>query len=110
MPRTRAPERSRAEVTAILRRLERSGKSQRAFSEDEGISASTLAFWVRRERLEGRDEPQDAPLGRTTLVALAGEPVRSSDSFEVELGDVVIRLPRDVSAREWRRLRKAWGS
>lgn len=50
MPRTRAPERSRAEVAAILRRLEWRGKSQWAFGEEHGISANTLAFWGRRER------------------------------------------------------------
>ncbi len=110
MARNKSERRSRAEVAAILRRLERSGKSLRAFGEEHGISANTLAFWTRRERLEGGVDPVAPSAERTTLVALAGGSSEPSRSFKVVFGDVVIRVPRDVSAREWRRLRMAWGS
>ena len=42
--------RSRAEVSRILSTFSKSGMTQQAFADLEGIPLSTLTYWLRRER------------------------------------------------------------
>ena len=55
----------RPEVRGIVAQFHASGLSQREFAEQEGVPASTLAYWIRRERLERQLR------GDTALVAVA---------------------------------------
>jgi hypothetical protein len=41
----------------MVERYERSGKSQREFSEDEGIGLSTLQLWIRKTGIGGKPAP-----------------------------------------------------
>ncbi len=96
----------RQEVRGILAQLERSGLTQREFAEREGISTSTLQYWLRRERLEREISGETAlvavtPTSPSTLVAVG---------FIIECGDLRIEVPRDASVEEWQRLREALAS
>jgi transcriptional regulator with XRE-family HTH domain len=94
----------RQEVRGILAQLEQSGLSQKEFAQREGISTSTLQYWLRRERLEREIA------GETTLVAVTAAPSLSTLGFIIEFGDFRIEVPRDASVDEWQRLREAWVS
>ncbi|MGE3164366.1 MAG: hypothetical protein AB7O52_05650 [Planctomycetota bacterium] len=94
---------SRRKATGILEQYRTSGLSQREFADREGVSASTLAYWLRRERLERQAR------GKTALVAVAPVPC-SRSAFVLERDGLRIEVPRDVSAEEWRVLLEAWGS
>lgn len=94
----------RNDVRGILAQLEASGLSQREFGEREGIPSSTLAYWIRRERVEREAR------GETALVAVS-TPTSGGDSvFAVEFDGVRIEVPRNATVEEWRRLREAWAS
>lgn len=72
---------SRSERVAFWRShveaWQRSGRTQAAYCAEQGVSAKSLAYWLRRFRREGWDQPE--PL---TLVAVrpavAAEPVSES--------------------------------
>ena len=91
------------EARGILAQFRASGLTQREFAEQQGVSASTLAYWIRRERLEKKLQ------GETTLVAVT-EDSDDTQVFIVTRGDLRIEVPRDASVEEWRRLREAWAS
>ena len=93
----------RQQARGILEQFKASGLSQREFAEREGVSASTLAYWLRRERLEAEIQ------GETALVAVSS-PSPSEAGFVLEIGEVRIELPRDTSVEEWCRLREGWAS
>ncbi len=97
----------RPHVRGILAQFHASGFSQREFAEREGVSLSTLTYWLRRERLERKIkvEPRE-----TALVAVAETPKVSESCFVVEFGEFRIEVPRDASLEEWQRLRQAWAS
>lgn len=97
MPKSR----TRAQVRAIVERFHRSGLSQRAFAEQLELSKNTLAFWIARERRESKQ-----PSGALVPISRPEDP--TSEPFELEIAGAVIRVPRDVSADEWRALREAW--
>jgi len=92
---------TRAQVRTIVQRFQRSGLSQRAFAEQLDLSKNTLAFWIGRERRESK-QPSSA------LVPISRPEDPSGEPFELEVAGAVIRVPRDVSADEWRALREAW--
>jgi len=92
---------TRAQVRAIVERFHRSGLSQRAFAEQIALSKNTLAFWIARERRETDTSG--------ALVAISGpQQMLETEFFELEVAGAVIRVPRDVTAEEWRALREAW--
>ena len=92
------------EVKSILAQFHASGLSQREFAHQKGVAVSTLSTWLRRERLERE------VAGETALVAVAETTSGRPDFFAIELGELRIEVPRDVSVEEWRRLREAWAS
>lgn len=96
----------RNEVRGILAQLESSGLSQREFAEREGISTSTLAYWIRREKLESKLRQE------TELVEVAAPeaPEDHSTTFTAIFGEVRIEIPRDATAEEWQLLREVWAS
>jgi hypothetical protein len=98
--------RGQSEVRGILAQFRASGLTQRAFAKQEGVSLSSLSYWLHKERLE-----QELG-GDTALVAVTEEPSTtvSTDGFVLELGELRIEVPRNVTAEEWRRLRDAWAS
>jgi len=81
--------------------LKESGLSQRQFAKQEGVPASTLAYWLRRDELE------EEICGETTLVAVSAAS-ESTSGFVINVEGVCIELPRDTTVEEWRRLREAW--
>jgi transcriptional regulator with XRE-family HTH domain len=93
----------RQRARGILAQFKESGLSQREFAAQEGVSASTLAYWIRRERLEQEIR------GETALVAVSTASP-SAMGFVIEIGEVRIELPRDTTVEEWSRLREAWAS
>jgi len=93
---------TRAQVRAIVERFHRSGLSQRAFAEQIDLSKNTLAFWIARERREADTSG--------ALVAITGPQTLGAEFFELEVAGAVIRVPRDVTAEEWRTLREAWSA
>ena len=104
MEQGRSKRRKRAR--GILAQFKKSGLSQREFAEQEGVSLSTLSYWLRRERLEKELR------GETALVAVAPTPVIEvrPGLFVLELGGLRLEVPRDVTIEEWRRIREAWAS
>ncbi len=92
------------EVRGILAQFHASGLSQREFAEQEGVSLSTLTYWLRRERLEREIS------GETTLVAVSDQPTGSATGFILEFGEFRIEVPRDASVEEWQRLREVWAT
>lgn len=88
----------------ILAQFHASGLSQREFAEQQGVPGSTLAYWIRRERLEAELK------GETALVAVTEEPAAEGQAFIVSHGELRIEVPRDASVEDWRRLREAWAS
>jgi len=94
---------ARSEIHTILAAYRSGDLSQRAFAAQNGISANTLAFWLRRDRLESK------PVGETTLVAVAPSQSLPPDVFILEAvsGGFRVEVPRDATVDEWRRLREA---
>ncbi len=92
------------EVRGILAQFHASGLSQREFAEQEGVSLSTLTYWLRRERLEREIS------GETTLVAVSDQSTASATGFILEFGEFRIEIPRDASVEEWQRLREVWAT
>ena len=95
----------RKKPSGIRSQLEASGLTQREFAEREGISTSTLTYWLRREKLEGEVSAQEETLAEIELPAVA---VRTG--YVVTLGDLRIEVPRDATDEEWQQLRRVWAS
>ncbi len=88
----------------ILAQYRASGLTQRKFAKQEGVSLSTLTYWLRRERLERKIADDGA------LVEVAEVPSSSGSSFILQYGEFRIEVPRDASVEEWQRLREALSS
>ena len=101
---TKAKTKQRDEVRGILAQLSQSGLSQREFAIQEGVPVSTLAYWIRRERLERQ------LAGETALVAVTTSTEERVEPFVLEVEGVRIEVPRDTTDSEWRNLRAAWVS
>ncbi len=98
----RVGEKRREEVRGILAQFRQSGLTQRRFAKQEGVTLSSLVYWLKRERLEQEIS------GGTALVAVAeSEPARSNGFF-LDFEGIRIEVPRDVTVDEWKRLRDAW--
>lgn len=92
------------ERRGVVAQFHACGLSQREFAEQEGVPPSTLAYWLRRDRLEREIG------GDTALVAVTKEPRSSATGFTLEFGEFRIEVPRDASVEDWQRLREAWAS
>jgi len=96
-----AKPRTRDEVEAILAECRASDQPQRKFAETIGIRPSTLAFWIRREKLEAAKT--------SAIVAVGPRPAPPrAVGFELEAFGLKLTLPRDVTVEELRRVREAW--
>ena len=100
MPAPKGQRLTREEINALLLRYRESGQSQRAFSEANGISKNTLAFWIHRQRKEATST--------RALVPVSTDRVPCDGSFELEVSGILIRVPRNATAQEWQALREAW--
>ena len=95
----------RKKPSGIRAQLEASGLTQREFAEREGISTSTLTYWLRREKLEAEIEAREETLAEVEVPVLA-----AAASYVVTFGDLRIEVPRDATDEEWQRLRRVWAS
>lgn len=83
--------RSADERQRLLARFRRSGQSQKRFCEANGLSLSTLQYWLGQQRLQG--EPREG-----SFVQLPA-PVASaclSGVGDLRVGAVQIRLPSQI--------------
>jgi hypothetical protein len=91
---------SRAEVSAILKDYQSSGLVQRVFAQEQGVSVSTLQFWLRRER---NDPPSSSSrsTGRTLVPVHVVPSVRPASlaALRVELKNGRrVEVPSDFPA------------
>lgn len=96
-----AKPRARDEVNVILTQCRASGQPQAKFAESIGVRKSTLAYWIRREKLEA------AGSSKIVAISLRSTPP-SSVGFQLEAFGLKLTLPRDVTIEELRRVRQAW--
>jgi transposase-like protein len=106
--------RTEAEAEAILARYWKSGRTQRVFAREAGMSVSTLQYWLRRARSLTEEEPCKAgnavaaPAISLLEVELAGAPplgARSGDDYEIEMSSGVrLRVRGGFGDGEVRRL------
>ena len=89
-----------AKWRALIAAQERSGQTVQEFAAARGLATGTLYWW--RSRLRDRGD-----LVRVAVVdpAAADDPARPS--FELQLGDIVLRVPAGFDERELRRLLQA---
>ena len=86
---------SAEERERLLEAYERSGKTQRAFAEDNGVAVSTLLSWLSRKR----KSKQEAPGWESVSLSLGAA------SWEVVLpGGTCVRAPAGISVEELARL------
>jgi transposase-like protein len=89
--------RSREEIDALLEHFDRSGLTQIGFARRQGLSVSTLRFWLDRRRRGG--ESHFVPVA-ITEGAVAGRP-----GLELELGgERRIHIPVDIEPEALRAL------
>jgi len=86
---------------ALIAAQERSGQGVREFAGDRGISATTLYWW--RSRLRQR---------RSDLVPVTviehGEPCEArGEAFELQFGEMKLRIPSGFAESDLRRLLQA---
>ena len=99
-------QRRKTKPSGIRAQLEASGLTQREFAEREGISTSTLTYWLRREKLENEAAAQEETLAEVELPAF----VAGRAGYVVTCGDLRIEVPRDATDEEWERIRRVWAS
>jgi len=96
--RVRRPE----EIVEILERYRQSGQSQTEFSMSHGLGASTLQYWLRKQReghLPATLDPKSPPIAKQLVpVRIVDAPAASVDTFiEFELiAGGKLRFPRDL--------------
>ncbi len=90
-----------AKWRALIAAQERSGQSVRAFAAARGFAAGTLYWWRSRLRDRGED------LVRVAVVEREAADDPTSASFELQLGDIMLRVPAGFDERELRRLLQA---
>jgi len=99
---------SRAEVMQeLIERWERSGLSQRAFAEQEGVAYSQLLYWRRRlKRSPGRKRAKRRaePAGLAPVRIIPDAP-RTTGAFELRTsGGLAVSVPPGFDESELRRL------
>jgi len=106
--------RTEMEAEAILARYWQSGRTQRVFAQEVGMSVSTLQYWLRRARSWTEEEPCKAghavaASGISLLEVELADPsprgARSGGHYEIEMGSGVrLRVPGGFGDGEVRRL------
>jgi transposase-like protein len=102
--KNRKKHRSRSERARLVAEWRASGKSQREFSLEHGLNKSTLAGWIRQERLGGAKGaqlagPVPAPSGFAEVRVVQDRPVSRSSLVEVTTpGGYVVRIAGDLEA------------
>lgn len=88
-----------------VERWQDSGLTAREFAAELGINHRTLSFWKYQLAKEGaRPRPTAKPRRvqsrrSTETPRFVAAQVRESSVFEVQVGDVLLRLPADVDAQ-----------
>ncbi len=101
----------------LIAEQERSGQTAREFAEERGLSPWSLYGWRSRLGVAGdrkrggrgtagrHDVPAEAELVAVDVVGGgSGGEVGSLPLFEVEIGEALVRVPRDFDAEELARL------
>ena len=94
--RPRRTRRTREEAERLLRAYDRSGLSQARFAEQHRIALTTLHYWLRRRREQGRDSSR-----RPALVPVNLRPALGAVSARIEVALTngrQLRLPIDTEA------------
>lgn len=92
-PQRVAHKRSTEERARLLARFERSGQTQACFCRENGLSLSTLQYWLRQAQgraptiVESGFVQVPAPVAAVCMPAAGGEPA---------MGTVQIRLPSQI--------------
>ncbi len=86
---------------ALIAAQERSGQSVREFAATRGFAAGTMYWW--RSRLRERRED----LVRVAVVEPAAVPRSAMTDFELQLGEITVRVPAGFDDSELRRLLQA---
>jgi transposase-like protein len=86
---------------SLIAEQERSGLTARAFAESRGITPTTLYWWRSRLRQRG------AALVPVTVVAHDEGADKESGAFELEFGEMTLRIPRGFAETDLRRLLQA---
>jgi hypothetical protein len=86
---------------ALIAAQERSGQSVRGFAAARGFAAGTMYWWRSRLRRRGED------LVRVAVVERAMVNDEASAGFELQLGDLTLRVPTGFDEGELRRLLQA---
>jgi hypothetical protein len=81
------------ERECVIERYRASGKTQRAFCKEAGISLGSLTNWLR----ERRGVSDEHRTGKLIEVALPSE---STGCIEVALSGIIVRIPSGTSP-EW---------
>ena len=100
--KARRVRRTQEEIAALLDEYRSSGQTQSAYARSRGLSLSTLTYWLRRSRVEGRPAaPQ-----RLVAVKIADAPGSMAWSpFELGLpGGLRLSIPPDFDADALARL------
>jgi len=111
------PSNTEARWRRLIAEQERSGQSVREFAQEKGVSAWSLYGWRSRlgvasgRKCSGRrtarrhDVPAEAQLVAVDVVGSgSGGDAGALPLFEVEIGDALVRVPRDFDAEELVRL------
>ena len=87
----RGKRRSQEEIQSILKDLETSGQTIRAFASERGLSLSTLDVWRRKDRQAKKGATPE--LRRVEVVGSFGD----SLPFELERDGTVLRIPAAIA-------------
>jgi hypothetical protein len=97
-------QRSRSEVRGILEELRSSGLSRNAFADSRDISASTINFWVRREKELVRKVGGEAARQSVVPVRIIPSLAASGDYSLWLPNGIRVSVPRDFDASSLARL------
>jgi hypothetical protein len=87
--------RTRGEVEGILKSYDESGLAQKAFATGQGLSLSTLHYWLNRRRRESRSSVTPTKFVPATISAVAD--AGGTTDLELEIGgDLRLHIPADI--------------
>jgi transposase-like protein len=86
---------------ALIEAQEQSGQGVREFAAARGVNATTLYWWRSRLRQRG------AALVPVTVLERAEASDSACSAFELEMGEITLRIPRGFAESDLRRLLQA---